>query len=554
MDKAADIKTINNIYQYWNVLYENQAIEKLDAFINEISSFPYPHTNNLDDWYKDAVVYSLYVDLFANNFNGLTEKLDYLQNLGVNCLWLLPVLQSPMRDAGFDISDFYKIREALLGDDENSFDNFLQHAHAKGMRVLFDIALNHTSDTHAWFVEAKKSKENKYRDYYIWSDTKEKYSKARVIFKGIETCNWEKSGGQYYFHRFFNFQPDLNYKNPEVLVQMCKVLLYWQSKGVDGFRADAVPYLWKEEGTNCENLPKTHTILKFMRAVLDYVKQGTLLLAEACQPPKEVVKYLGNGDECHAAYHFPLMPNIYMAIAKHSAKPIVQILSPDKTPAIPEHTQWFTFLRCHDELSLEKVYVTEQERAFIHDAYCHNLKWDFRQGEGISARLADLMQVDEKRILLAFSIMLTLPGTPIIYYGDEFAKFNDYAYYKKMVAQTGKDDTRFLVRGNIDWKQLEIILQDRNHIGHNVFYKLRKMLQVRNNAKIFGRGSLHFVEHSDEWLVFKRIYKDDEWLIMHNLTSKVQDVDFRAEFPNAPTVLQPYGFAWIKRNEDERKI
>jgi len=226
------------------------------------------------------------------------------------------------------------------------------------------------------------------------------------LFKGIEDCNWESNGDEWnYFHRFFSFQPDLNYKNPDVLLDMSRNLLYWQEMGVDGFRADAIPYLWKEEGTNCENLPKTHIIVKFFRAILDYVNTGTLLLAEACQKPNEVVKYMGDGDECHAAYHFPLMPMMFKAIAMEDGSPIKQTLSPDVTPEIPENSQWLSFLRVHDELSLELVYVTEEDRKFIHDNYCHQPEWDFRVGEGISARLSELMQRDERKIALAYSLL-----------------------------------------------------------------------------------------------------------------------------------------------------
>ena len=515
------------------------------------------------DWYKDAVVYSLYADLFNNDFAGLTKKLDYLHNLGINCIWLLPVLDSPMRDAGFDISDYKNIRSELLDksgktNDQNVFRQFLAAAHEKGIKVIFDISMNHTSDEHPWFVEAAKSKENPFRDYYIWSENTDLYKEARIIFKGIETSNWEKKADEYYFHRFFNFQPDLNYKNPKVLLEICEVLLFWQNAGVDGFRADATPYIWKEEGTECENLPKTHLVVKFFRAILDYSKPGSLLLAEACQQPAQVVEYMGNGDECQAAYHFPLMPRIFKSIAMQSGKPIEETLSKAFTPELPANGQWFTFLRCHDELSLELVYVTEQERKYLHKQYCLKPEWDFRLGEGISARLSELMQRDERRILLAYSIILTLPGTPVIYYGDEFGKLNDEAYYNEMIRLTGKDDTRFLVRGKIDWDELALNLQNPESFSSHIYNKLKLMLKVRNQHKTFGRGSIEFITLNGSMdgslLSFIRTHNEEKWLIIHNMTDDVLDVKLPpfAEkcvnvFSNtSPLTIEPYGFSWLK--------
>ena len=383
------------LQKYWVELYPEESTKKLNDFIESVSVNGY--NEQTDDWYKDAIVYALYVDLFNEDFNGLTERLDYLQNLGVSCLWLLPILQSPMRDAGFDISAYDRIRPSLLGlsnesskeEQEDVFGSFLKEAHARGIRVIFDVAINHTSDEHPWFVESRKTEPNEFSDYYIWRNEPNEYLDARLLFKGIEDSNWEKYEDRYYFHRFFSFQPDLNYRNPDVLLAMTKNLLYWQSMGVDGFRADAITYLWKEEGTDCENLDKTHTIVKFFRAMLDHVRPGTLLLAEACQKPKEVVKYLGDNDECHAAYHFPLMPMVYKSIASGDSHPIKYTMSSDVTPTIGADNQWFTFLRVHDELSLELVYVSEEDRKFIHENYCHDPKWDFRVGEGISARLSE---------------------------------------------------------------------------------------------------------------------------------------------------------------------
>ena len=529
----------------------------------DVNGLPDHRVEKSIDWYKDVVVYSLYADLFNNDFKGLIEKLDYLQNLGVNCLWLLPILDSPMRDAGFDISDYYKIRPELLdksahSGDQHVFSQFLSEAHKRGIKVIFDISMNHTSDEHPWFVEASKSKDNPYRNYYIWSKDTGLYKDARIIFKGIETSNWEKKGDEYFFHRFFNFQPDLNYRNHEVLLEICKVLLFWQQAGVDGFRADATPYIWKEENSECENLPKTHLIVKFFRAILDYAQPGTLLLAEACQQPAKVVEYMGNGDECQAAYHFPLMPRIFKSIAMQSGKPIEETLSKEFTPDLPESGQWFTFLRCHDELSLELVYVTEEERKYIHHEYCRQAAWDFRMGEGISARLSELMDRDIRRILLAYSIIFTLPGTPVIYYGDEFGKFNDEEYYDEMIRLTGKDDTRFLVRGKIDWKQLEVNLMNPESFNSHVYYKVRKMLKVRGGSQTFGRGTLHFIAADElgcnNLLAFTREYQSEKWLIIHNMSAKQVGFtipEFAISADDAlcgskSGQLDPYGYVWLK--------
>ncbi len=555
----------NQLFDYWEQLYPGVPTKILENFLLTIGF--YLDKNDVNDfqadWYKDAVVYSLYADLFNEDFPGLTKKLDYLHDLGINCIWLLPVLDSPMRDAGFDISNYTKIRADLLDksgktNDQQVFIQFLAEAHKRRIKVIFDISMNHTSDEHPWFIEASQSKDNPYRDYYIWSDDAEKYKEARIIFKGIEESNWGKRGEEYYFHRFFNFQPDLNYRNHEVLLEICKVLLFWKNAGVDGFRADATPYIWKVEGTECENLPETHLVIKFFRAMLDYVNPGTLLLAEACQQPVKVVEYMGNGDECHAAYHFPLMPRIFKSIAMQSGKPIEETLSKAFTPELPESAQWFTFLRCHDELSLELVYVTEEERKYLHQQYCLKPEWDFRQGEGISARLSELMHRDERRILLAFSIILTLPGTPVIYYGDEFGKFNDEAFYAEQIKLTGKDDTRFLVRGKIDWDELEQNLSDPGSFSSRIYNKLKRMLQIRNQYRTFGRGSIEFISlpgsENGKALSFIRSFENEKWLIIHNMTDQVLPVNLPPSarenvdvFSNTiPALIEPYGFCWLK--------
>ncbi|PKM67640.1 MAG: alpha-amylase [Firmicutes bacterium HGW-Firmicutes-2] len=570
---------MKNIIKVWHEIYGDlyeDADQMLNPFLESIEAIKKEHfyqenTSN-QTWYKDAVVYSTYGDLFNTDLNGLKDKLDYIQDLGANCLWLLPILESPMKDAGFDISDYEGIRASLLGlpDDATSeekntiFKAFIDEAHKKGIKVIFDIAMNHCSIEHEWFKEARKSKDSPMRDYFIWSTDTSLYKEARIIFKGMCDSNWEldPTTDEYYFHRFFEIQPDLNYRNPEVLIKMTKALVNWQIKGVDGFRADAVPYIWKEEGTICENLPKTHKVVQFFRAVLDYLKPGTLLLAEACQPPKDVVEYFGDDNECNGAYHFPVMPRVYKAIAEEKKDAIEMVLQPGFTPDIPKDSQWFMFLRCHDELTLEMV--TPEEREFIFNHYAKDPSWDFRQGEGISARLADLMDHDLDRILLANSIMFTLLGTPIVFYGDEFAKGNDTAYYDKMYKETGYKDTRYLGRGTIDWPEVEEKLADSETLEHKTYQGVKKMIEIRNNYKVFGRGERSFIDVKEEngqvnkaILAYKRTYEDESVLVIQNLSQKEQYITLpklnemgqdllghKMVWHEGKLVLPPYGYYW----------
>jgi maltose alpha-D-glucosyltransferase / alpha-amylase len=528
------------LIKLFNELYPEASLTQLTTlqnFLEELTHYQLQHrqlqATSESDWYKDAVIYSAYVDLFNHTFDGLTEKLDYLQQLGVNCLWLLPILESPMKDAGFDISDYTCIRADLLGLPETSstekrnelFLTFVKAAKERNIRIIFDIAMNHCSNMHPWFQEAKTSRNSAFRDYFIWSDTKELYKEARIIFKGICESNWEFEPltQQYYFHRFFEIQPDLNYRNPQVLIEMSRVLAQWKLKGIDGFRADAVPYIWKEEGTICENLHKTHVVVKFFRAVLDYIGPGSLLLAEACQPPKDVVSYFGQSDECHAAYHFPVMPKLYKALAEELSTSIIETLHSDITPDIPSSCQWFMFLRCHDELTLEMV--TPEERAYLYAYYAKNPLWDFRLGEGISSRLSELFDFDPQRILLAYSISFTLLGTPIIYYGDEVGKCNDEDYYHKTALETGYQDSRYLSRGYMNWDTVNASLEDPTSLGYTLYHSIASMLLVRKNYKAFSRGTLTFVDSTPlnpHVLSYIREYDDKKILILENLSTSDQ--------------------------------
>ena len=555
--------------QLWQQLYPDQATDKLEQFLAELQasaqSAPPPPPAF---WFKEVVVYSLYVDLFNKDFKGLAHRLPYLQDLGVTCLWLLPILDSPMRDAGFDISDYTKIRSALVGGSDTgaqaTFTEFLNEAHRRNIRVIFDVAMNHCSDQHMWFQEARKSPDNPYRNYFIWSDTTERYKEARIIFKGMMPSNWHllpNSNGApdtYFFHRFFDSQPDLNYHNPDVLLAMCRVLLFWVAQGVDGFRADAIPYLWKEEGTICENLPGTHAIVKFFRAVLDTVRPGTILLAEACQPPAEVVTYFGDSDECQAAYHFPVMPRIFLALATGSAKPVFDTLSTSFTPDIPAACGWFSFLRCHDELTLEMV--SPEERKTIHAAYCLQPEWDFRQGEGIASRLIDLFQSNADAVQLAFSISFTLLGTPVIFYGDEFAKPNDNQFQADQEALTGYKDARYRVRGAVDWPTVDRQLADATSLPARTHDAVRSMLAVRRAHPALASGNFQpLTTLDDRILAYVRGIPGQQVLVVQNLSNDAVIATLPAALAGAGwqrifgaqdlvqgvLTLPPKGFGWF---------
>lgn len=536
-------------YEVYSNTYEDKLNELIEYIKNEKEFFKEEKIDK--DWYKKAVIYSLYVDLYAENFKKLSSKIEYLSELGVNTIWLLPVLDSPLKDQGFDIKDYYKIREEL-GTNED-FKYFLDKAHEKNIKVIFDIAINHTSDEHEWFKSAKNSKDSPYRDYYIWSENTEKYKDARLLFKGMVDSNWEynEKTGDYYFHRFYPFQPDLNYKNPQVLIEMIKVLVFWKKMGVDGFRMDAAPFLWKEEGTNCENLPQTHTILKIFRLSLDYLQEGSILIAEANLRPKDVVKYFGNGDECHAGYHFPLMPKFFLAIAEKDYTHIYNALKIENTPEIPENCRWFTFLRCHDELTLE--FVTEEERKKMNQYYLKEPLWTFREGEGIAGRLYELLDKDIKRLLLSFSMLFTTEGSPIIYYGDEIALENDYDFYNKMIEKTGFKDSRFLNRGPINWEDINKKLDDENTKEYKVYSKIKEMLRVRKDNIEFFEQKGEVIPMKDKAIyVVKKRYENKMLWAFHNLTNEIKELNLKKEglelFENRKVnelKLRPYEYTWI---------
>jgi maltose alpha-D-glucosyltransferase/alpha-amylase len=370
-------------------------------------------------WFQRAVFYEIHIRGFADgnddgigDFLGLGERLDYLQWLGIDCIWLLPFYASPLRDGGYDISDHYSVHPDY-GTIEH-FANFVEGAHQRGIRVIADLVMNHTSSDHHWFQEARDP-ESPRHDWYVWSDTDDKYKEARIIFVDTEKSNWtwDPVAARYYWHRFFSHQPDLNFDNPEVCDAMIDVIRFWLDYGLDGFRLDAVPYLFERDGTNCENLPETHEFLRRVRATVDAEYPDRVLLAEANQWPADVVEYFGRSDECHMAFHFPVMPRLFMSMRREEAMPIVEIL--EQTPAIPPNTQWGLFLRNHDELTLEMV--TDDERDYMYNEYANDPA--MRLNLGIRRRLAPLLENGRDDIELATAVLFSLPGSPILYYGDE---------------------------------------------------------------------------------------------------------------------------------------
>ena len=500
------------------------------------------------DWYKDAVFYEVHVKAFADgngdgigDFAGLTARLDYLKDLGVDCLWILPMYASPLRDDGYDIADFYGIHPAYgtVAD----FQKFLDEAHARGLRVIADLVMNHTSDAHPWFQASRTDPASPYADYYVWSDTDRRYQEARVIFVDTEKSNWtfDPVRKAYYWHRFFGHQPDLNYDNPAVRAAMLDVMRFWLDRGLDGFRCDAVPYLIERDGTNCENLPETHAVLREFRRVIDREYGGDrVLLAEANQWPEDVRQYFGNGDEFHMAFHFPLMPRIYMAVRLEERLPIVDILT--HTPAIPPSAQWCLFLRNHDELTLEMV--TNEERAFMYYAYAQDP--EMKLNLGIRRRLAPLLDNDRRRIELLNSLLLTLPGSPIVYYGDEIGMgdnvhLGDRAGVRTPMQwspdrnagfSTADEHTLYLpvitdpVHG---YQTVNVAAQSRT--PSSLLNTMKRLIAARRSSPAFGRGTMEFLRpRNQRILAYLRQHGRDTLLVVNNLASSSQavELDLRA--------------------------
>ncbi len=499
-----------------------------------------PGTESL--WYKDAVFYEVYVRGFydANgdgdgDLIGLTSRLDYLQELGVDCLWLMPIYASPLKDDGYDIADFRQIHPTIgtVAD----FEALTKAAHARGIRIIADLVLNHTSDQHPWFQEARRDRNSPRRNYYVWSDTDQVYKGTRIIFRDTETSNWtwDPVARQYYWHRFFSHQPDLNFDNPAVHREMLDIMGFWLDRGIDGFRVDAVPYLYEREGTSCENLPETHGFLKQMRDFVDTHYPGTLLLAEANQWPSDLLPYFGNGDEFHMAFNFPLMPRLFMALRREDSRPIIEIM--DQMPEIPLSCQWALFLRNHDELTLEMV--TDEERDYMYTEYAKDPR--MRLNLGIRRRLAPLMDNGRHQIELMHSLLFTLPGSPVLYYGDEIGMgdnvhLGDRNGVRTPMQWSGDRNAGFSRADPSALYQPVILDPLYNFQGVNVeaqlrspssqLHWLRRMLQVRREHKVFGRGSLEFLPcHNRRVVAYVRRLQDDIALVVNNLSRFPQAVE-----------------------------
>jgi maltose alpha-D-glucosyltransferase / alpha-amylase len=520
-----------------------------DDQLIESSSDDFGHARALDvdqDWYKRAVFYEVLVRAFSDSnrdgtgdLRGLTEKLDYIQWLGVDCLWLPPFYDSPLRDGGYDIRDFRAVLPEFGTVDD--FVVLLDEAHKRGIRVITDLVMNHTSDTHPWFEESRRNPEGPYGDYYVWSDDDSRYADARIIFVDTETSNWtyDPVRGQFYWHRFFSHQPDLNYDNPDVQDAMIDVLRFWLDLGIDGFRLDAVPYLFEREGTNCENLEESHAFLKRCRKVMDVEYPGRVMLAEANQWPSDVVEYFGDaevgGDECHMAFHFPLMPRIFMAVRRENRFPISEILA--QTPAIPSGAQWGIFLRNHDELTLEMV--TDEERDYMYAEYAKDPR--MKANIGIRRRLAPLLENDRNQLELFTALLLSLPGSPVLYYGDEIGMGDN-------IWQGDRDAVRSPMQWTPDRNAgfstcdpgrlyLPIIMdpvygyqavnvEAQSHSSTSLLHWTRHMIEVRKRHPAFGLGEYHELGGSNpSVLAYVRSDGDDVVLCVNNMSRFPQPVE-----------------------------
>ena len=534
-------------------------------------------------WYKDALIYQLHVRAFfdanddgVGDFRGLTRKLDYLQELGITAIWLLPFYPSPLRDDGYDIADYHGVHPKY--GTPHDFRMFLREAHERGLRVITELVLNHTSDEHPWFRRARTSPPgSRWREFYVWSDTPDRYQEARIIFKDFEQSNWtwDPVAHAYYWHRFYRHQPDLNFDNPEVRRAMFQVLDYWLGMGVDGLRLDAVPYLFEREGTNCENLPETHAFLKELRAHVDANFPGRMLLAEANQWPEDAVNYFGAGDECHTAFHFPLMPRLFIAVQMEDRFPIVQTLL--ETPAIPDICQWMLFLRNHDELTLEMV--TDEERDLMYRAYAQDPQ--SRINLGIRRRLAPLLGNDRRKIELLNALLLSLPGTPVIYYGDELGMGdNIYLGDRNGVrtpmqwnsnrnagfSNTGPQQLFLPVVVDYEYHYETVNVETQQQNPNSLLRWMRRLIWLRKQSKALGHGALELLQPANpKILAFLRKLDDECVLVVANLSRFPQYVELdlpafegctmvecfgEGEFPRVkqtpyPLTLGAYAFFWF---------
>lgn len=535
-------------------------------------------------WFRDAVIYQLHVRSFYDStgdgigdFRGLTEKLGYIQDLGVTAIWLLPFFLSPLRDDGYDIADYTRINPAY--GNLRDFETFLREAHSRDLRVITEMVMNHTSDQHEWFQKSRQAQPgDKWRDFYVWSDTNERYKEARIIFQDFETSNWtwDPAAGAFFWHRFYHHQPDLNFDNPEVHEMMFQAIDFWLDMGVDGVRLDAVPYLYEREGTNCENLPETHEFLKQLRRHVEEKYADKMLLAEANQWPEDAAAYFGDGDECHMNFHFPLMPRLFMAIEREDRFPIIDVL--EQTPAIPANCQWAIFLRNHDELTLEMV--TDEERDYMYRAYADDPR--ARVNLGIRRRLAPLLRDNRRKMELLNGLLLSLPGTPIVYYGDEI-RMGDNIYLGdrdsvRTPMQWNDDRNAGFSRANPQRLFLPVIIDAPFHYAscnveveqgrpHSMLWWMRRIIGLRKQHAAFGRGAIEFLTPDNpKVLAYLRQYEKETLLVVANLSrySQCAELDlarFRGQTPvelfgltRFPPIgqwpyfltLGPYAFYWFR--------
>ncbi|WP_337270748.1 maltose alpha-D-glucosyltransferase [Oryzifoliimicrobium ureilyticus] len=562
----------------------------MDGTISHDVTTDLTNAGNSDNllWYKDAIIYQLHIKSFydANgdgigDFEGLYQKLDHIAALGVNAIWLLPFFPSPRRDDGYDIADYRNVSPDYGTMDD--FRKFVTAAHERNIRVIIELVINHTSDQHPWFQRARQAPAgSSERDFYVWSDTDQKFPETRIIFLDTEKSNWtwDPVAGAYYWHRFYSHQPDLNFDHPPVMEELLDIMRFWLETGIDGFRLDAIPYLVEREGTNNENLPETHDILKRIRAALDSTHPGVMLLAEANQWPEDTREYFGDGDECHMAFHFPLMPRMYMAIAKEDRFPITDIMR--QTPEIPETCQWAIFLRNHDELTLEMV--TDEERDYLWNTYASDKR--ARINLGIRRRLAPLMERDRRRIELMNALLLSMPGTPVLYYGDEIGMGDNIYLGDRDGVRTPMqwspdrnggfskaDPARLVLPPVMDplYGYEAVNVEAQGADAHSLLNWTRRMLALRGNHPAFGRGTLRFLKPSNRRiLAYLREYGDEVLLCVVNLSRLPQAVEldlsaFEGRIPIELTgmspfppigqltyllTLPPYGFFWFQLNAE----
>ena len=534
-------------------------------------------------WYKNAIIYQVHVRTFCDSngdgigdFQGLDQKLDYLKELGIDTIWLMPFFPSPLRDDGYDIADYYSVHSSYGTLDD--FKVFLASAHQRGIRVVIEMVLNHTSDQHPWFQQSRSSTDNPRRDWYVWSDTDLRYQGTRIIFLDTEMSNWawDPISKAYYWHRFFSHQPDLNFDNPAVREEVWNVMKFWLEMGVDGFRLDAVPYLVEREGTNCENLPETHVILKELRAKLDAHFPGRMLLAEANQWPADLRPYFADGNEFHMAFHFPLMPRMFMGVKPEDRKPITEILH--QTPEIPPTCQWCLFLRNHDELTLEMV--TDLERDYMNDSYAEDKA--MRINLGIRRRLAPLLENDRRRIELMNGMLMSFPGTPTIYYGDEIGmgdniNLGDRNGVRTPMQWSGDRNAGFsaaepeklyapLIQDPVyGFPAVNVFSQRRTK--HSLLNWMARLIAVRKTTSVFGSGSIEFLYPANHRiLAYVRKLGNETILVVNNLSDTAQAVELdlspykgniliemfgRNIFPRVGQLpylltLGPYSFYWFR--------